>query len=280
MRAQQIFRAVGIDSVRNQRGSRGVHPVHHSGNMPGRACQHHTGQSRVIIAAHFTEHIQPVPGFRFIYFQSPADHFRFNFQPFIVDAAAPSNRQLGRQIQKACGDSSRRGCIGDSHLSGLQKIATAVNGFIGHTHTGFQRRNSLLTGHRRPPGKILRTPGNLALPHMGKPVQVKIRPYVHHNDIRTGMTGHHIGACRAPAIPVDHLQGHFLGKGADAVFADTVIPAHEQHHRFQSPDASSVRHHQIIRRQSRQDAKIFARSQSSPFFQHFLTDVFVWQRYI
>ena len=52
------------------------------------------------------------------------------------------------------------------HFVAQQSNLAAVNGFIGHTHAGFQCRNSLLICHRRPLGKILRTPGNLALPYM------------------------------------------------------------------------------------------------------------------
>ena len=108
-------------------------------------------------------------------------------------------------------------------------------------------------------------------------MQIKICAHIHNNHACPGMTGHDIGACGSSSVTVDHLQGHFLRKGADAVFTDTVIAAHEEHHRFQSPDAAAVRHHQVIGRQTWQYTEIFTRQQHGfPVFQYFLTYVFIW----
>ena len=113
---------------------------------------------------------------------------------------------------------------------------------------------------------------------MGEALQIEICAHVDNNHACTGMAGHDVGACGSPSVAVDHLKRYFLGKCADSVFADTVIAAHKEHHRFQSPDTSAVRHHQVIGRQIRQYPEIFTRQQHGfPVLQHFLPDVFIWQ---
>ena len=109
-------------------------------------------------------------------------------------------------------------------------------------------------------------------------MQIEICTHVYNNHPCTSMSGHDIGACGASSVAVDHLQRYFLGKSADAVFTDTVIAAHQEHHRFQPPDAASVCHHQVVGSQTRQYSEIFPWQQYGfPVFQYFLADIFIWQ---
>ena len=187
----------------------------------------------MVVAANFTENIHGITFARLVLGEAVDNHLTLNAQALIVDATATAHREHGVQAQISAGYGCCAGGVANAHLAGIEQVVALIDAHIGHLDAHLQCGLRLLPGHGRSLGKVICAPGHLLLVNMVHSAQIEGCACVAHKYIGLGMACQYRSTGRAALVAINHLLGYLLRIGANTIFSDAVVTAHQHHGTFE-----------------------------------------------